>query len=290
MSPATREAQTMATNAIAASGNMIQHYSTIFARLSENIANANTTGFRANNAVFTASLASTTGSAHEPDLVSMGPFKNTGNDLDVAIRRPNSMLALGGVMNSPKQAEKGQHFTRDGSLQAFQAADDPDQFMLVHGASNRLVLGHALGLENPALENAEPIRVPRTFLDNGNPRPLSRISINAEGIVEATYAAATNTESPVIRQIARLAVTGLQGHQVEGRSNNNVYKLRVDAFGDTNIIRSDSLITPRHLEGSNIKMQEMFAAMITMQRNYQSATKALTTSDEMLSVIRDLKR
>ena len=32
----------MATNAIAASGNMIQHYSTVFSKLSENIANVNT--------------------------------------------------------------------------------------------------------------------------------------------------------------------------------------------------------------------------------------------------------
>ena len=100
----------------------------------------------------------------------------------------------------------------------------------------------------------------------------------------------TNPETPVIRQIARLAVTGLQGHQVEGRSDNNVYNLRAGAFGNTDIIRADSLITPRHLEGSNINMQRMFAEMITVQRNYQSASKALTTSDEMLSVIRDLKR
>lgn len=280
----------MATNAIAASGNMIQHYSTVFTKLSENIANVNTPGFRAHNAVFTASLSSTAGSAHQPDMVSMGPFKNTGNDLDVAIRIPNSMFALGGEFNGPRQAEKGQHFTRDGSFRAFLNGNDDNEFMLVHGASNRAVLGHALAEENPTLANAEPIRVPRVLDENGNPRPLSRITVNSEGIIEATYEAVTNPETPVIRQIARLAVTGLQGHQVEGRSHNNVYNLRAGAFGNTDIIRADSLITPRHLEGSNIKMQDMFAAMITVQRNYQSASKALTTSDEMLSVIRDLKR
>ena len=168
---------------------MIQHYSTVFAKLSENIANANTTGHRAHNRGFTASLTSTNRSAHEPDMVSMGPFKNTGTDLDVAIRLPNSMLALGGVMNSPKQAEKGQHFTRDGSLQAFQAVEDPDQFMLVHGASNRLVLGHPFGAGKPH------VRERRT-----DPRPQN---IFRQWQIRARYRASRSMRKALSKQLTQ---------------------------------------------------------------------------------------
>ena len=282
----------MATKAIAAATNAIQQYSVVFSKLSENISNASTPGFKANNSVFsdTASGTNSSKGSGEPDLLTMGPLKKTGNNLDVAIRSPYGMFALSSQINDPNPTPGVQHFTRDGHMRLHELADDQGRYLLVHGASDRAVLGHTLPLDNPTLANAEPIFVPRMFDVDGNPRPATRILINDKGILEATYDAVTNTEPPVIRQIARLAITRIQGHQVEERPNLNVYQLRDNVFGNTDIIKSDIVITPKHIEQSNIQMQEMFAALITTQRTFQSVAKALTTSDEMLAQITQMKK
>ncbi|MEC8289950.1 MAG: flagellar basal body rod C-terminal domain-containing protein [Pseudomonadota bacterium] len=282
----------MATKAIAAAANAIQQYSVVFSKLSENISNASTPGFKANNSVFsdTASSSSSSKSAGEPDLLTMGPLKKTGNNLDVAIRSPYGMFALTSQINDPNPTPGVQHFTRDGHMRLHEQPDDPGRYLLIHGASNRAVLGHTLPLDGPTLANAAPIFVPKVFDVDGNGRPAVRILINDKGIIEATYDAVTNTEPPVIRQLARLAITRVQGHQVEERPHQNVYQLKDNVFGNTDIIKSDVVITPKHIEGSNIQMQEMFAALITTQRTFQSVAKTLTTSDEMLAQLSELKK
>jgi flagellar hook protein FlgE len=44
------------------------------------------------------------------------------------------------------------------------------------------------------------------------------------------------------------------------------------------------------LEGSNVDLAKEFTDMITTQRGFQANSKVITTSDEMLQILKGLKR
>ena len=44
------------------------------------------------------------------------------------------------------------------------------------------------------------------------------------------------------------------------------------------------------LEGSNIDLAKEFTDMITTQRGFQANSRVITTSDEMLQILKGLKR
>ena len=53
---------------------------------------------------------------------------------------------------------------------------------------------------------------------------------------------------------------------------------------------SQSAITSGALEMSNVDLAQEFTSMITAQRGFQSNTRVITTSDEMLQEVVTLKR
>jgi flagellar basal-body rod protein FlgG len=50
------------------------------------------------------------------------------------------------------------------------------------------------------------------------------------------------------------------------------------------------IIAQRFLEGSNVQIVEEMVRMITAQRAYEINSKAITTADEMLGILNNLKR
>ncbi|MGE3615985.1 MAG: flagellar basal body rod C-terminal domain-containing protein, partial [Gemmatimonadales bacterium] len=48
--------------------------------------------------------------------------------------------------------------------------------------------------------------------------------------------------------------------------------------------------TASALESSNVDLSEQFTEMITAQRGFQAAARVITTSDEMLTGLVNLKR
>jgi len=85
--------------------------------VANNVANINTTAFKADATIFSTYLAPGTGAARQASLVqdratwrdmSAGPVKPTGNPLDVAIGG-NAFLAV--------QTPRGERYTRNGALQ-----------------------------------------------------------------------------------------------------------------------------------------------------------------------------
>jgi flagellar hook protein FlgE len=53
---------------------------------------------------------------------------------------------------------------------------------------------------------------------------------------------------------------------------------------------NQSSITPGALEGSNVDLSEEFTNMIIAQRGFQANARIITTADEMLSEVVQLRR
>lgn len=280
----------MSRVAISSASNAIMNFGKVFGKLSDNIANASTDGFKANNSVFADTAGAGNKGKGDADLLTMGPIRPTGNKLDVAIRSFSGMIALGERPETSIGNEDILNFTRDGSFITKYDPDNPDVFSFVHQASGRSVRGHALPLDNPTLATSIDIKIPNKIAGEERDRALLNLRINEHAVIVGRYEGATPKDPAVEVDIARLAVTRIQGHQVVDRPNQNAYQLRPNMFGNTDIIQSENIATPEHIEGSNINLPDMFTALILTQKTFSTVTKVLTTSDEMLDTISSLKR
>ena len=122
---------------------------------------------------------------------------------------------------------------------------------------------------------------------NGNlAGTLSRIDIDSTGTIIGTY---TNGVSQPEAQIALAHFNNMPGLTKTGESmyqasdNSGVPAIiNVGEFG--------TVITPNALEMSNVDVATEFAEMIITQRGFQSNTKVITVSDQMLETAINLRR
>lgn len=127
--------------------------------VAHNIANANTTGFRAQRQLFSSVLANETGDASYPVLsgttldLTQGAIEKTGDDLDLAIEGPGFFAV---------QTARGVRYTRDGSFHLDKQGELVD-------ASGEPVLG----------EGGVPVKL-----------PSGRITIDADGTLAVDEAVA----------------------------------------------------------------------------------------------------
>lgn len=116
---------------------------------------------------------------------------------------------------------------------------------------------------------------------------LNSVTINQAGVIVGTF---TNGEQQTLAQVA-LAVFnnpgGLNkaGDSMFSQSNNS---------GEPQIGSSETggrgKFTPGSLEMSNVDLAQEFSEMIVTQRGFQANSKIITTSDEMLQELANLKR
>jgi len=208
-----------------------------------NLANANTTGFKQDSVAFkdaletqinanggTGSPLGTLGTGPVPAGQStsfeLGPIQQTGNALDLSINSPNQMFAV--------KTPNGTRFTRDG---AFTLND-----------SRELVTQDGM----PVLDDSsQPIILP-----TGTP------SISNDGVLSVT--SQNKTES--------VATIGLfQGNfQKEGLNRYIAGKA---------VLAQTPQVTPNSLEGSNVNAVLAMTDLIKIQRNYELIQKSVTQSD-----------
>lgn len=116
---------------------------------------------------------------------------------------------------------------------------------------------------------------------------LESISIDANGVVTGFF---TNGVSRALAQIALAKFnnpTGLlrQGDNMYSESANS--GLAVLGFAGTS---DTSTITPGALENSNVDLSQEFTNMIVTQRGFQANARVISTSDEMLNELVNLRR
>jgi len=115
---------------------------------------------------------------------------------------------------------------------------------------------------------------------------LSSVSIDSSGIITGTY-------SNGIKQAeAQVAVAQFNNASGLTKAGDSLYQVSNNS-GDPNVKTAADLgvkITPSALEMSNVDVANEFTDMIITQRGFQSNSKIITVSDEMLETVVNMKR
>ena len=261
--------------------------------IGDNIANVNTVGFKRSAATFKdvfyqtlrGGTANTDGgiggtnaqqiglgvALNSIDVVhTQGAAASTGNGTDLMIQGDGFFRV------SPDEGTTV-YYTRAGAFHF------DDQGFLVN-ADGMKVLGadDAIQIE----EMAEPSTMPQSF------------SIDSMGVVHYVTSdgeQATATGSPI--SIAKFAnPAGLE------KAGSNLYKatyssgteedgtVAVGAPGDADAGLANTSIIPSTLEMSNVDLAQEFTDMIITERGFQANARTITTSDQMLQELVNLKR
>ncbi|MGM0437050.1 MAG: flagellar hook-basal body complex protein, partial [Bacillota bacterium] len=116
---------------------------------------------------------------------------------------------------------------------------------------------------------------------------LEDFNINSAGIVEGTY---SNGRTQNLAQVAVASFSNPSGLKRTGdtlfTSTKNSGDARVGVPGSG----SRGEISAGSLEMSNVDLAKQFTEMITTQRGFQANSKTITTTDEMLQQLVNLKR
>ncbi|TNE73633.1 flagellar basal-body rod protein FlgF [bacterium] len=116
---------------------------------------------------------------------------------------------------------------------------------------------------------------------------LTDFYIDATGLIVGTY---SNGRS---KNLAQMGVATVANQNALVHTGNGLFSVNTQA-GDL-IIGSaknlpDTTISSGFLESSNVDLAQEFTEMIVAQRAYQSAARVITTSDQLLNEITQLKR
>lgn len=116
---------------------------------------------------------------------------------------------------------------------------------------------------------------------------LTNWDVDSDGILWGSY---SNGESLPLWQLTMYDFTNTQGLRREG---NNLFTETKDSGQPTSGPAGSSglgTINSHSLEQSNVDMSTEFVYMITTQRGYQSNSKLITTVDQMLETVINMKR
>ncbi|SFQ32588.1 flagellar hook protein FlgE [Butyrivibrio proteoclasticus] len=115
---------------------------------------------------------------------------------------------------------------------------------------------------------------------------MNGLSISDDGSAYARY---TNGQTVKIAQIVVAEFNNAMGLEKVG---DNLYASSANSGNPIymDIAKDGGYISSGVLEGSNVDLAKEFTDMITTQRGFQANSKVITTSDEMLQILKSLKR
>lgn len=205
-------------------------------------------------------------------------------------------------------------FTQDGRLdvarmQALGAAalfDDPANASISFGASDAAAPGAgavkwdaSLGIADQTiafdltaaaggLTQYDSASVVQATMTNGtNFGSLTDVKIDDLGFVTAIF------DNGVTRRIAQVAIATFPSTDSLIETSGNAYRVS-QSSGTYNLKTPGSggagNIAPEQLELSTVELSEEFTALITTQRAYSASSKIITTADEMLAELINIKR
>lgn len=210
-----------------------------------NLANASTTGFKAELAVSGAVGITGSGFASRINAQSFmagtdgstGSLQATGGELDIALK-PDRWLAV----QTPDGREA---YTKAGNLTL-------DAEGTLRTASGLAVLG-----------TGGPITLP----------PASSLSIGSDGTVSLVAAGGAGAQAV---NAGQLKVVTAKTTQLE-RSGNGLFSARPGVTLET---ASGAVLSSGTLEASNVNVADAMVTMIELARNFELQTRAMKTADE----------
>ena len=258
--------------------------------IGNNISNASTTGYKKARADFEDSFsqtlqvpgASTGAGIQVGSGVLTGAVRSIFNQGTIAPTYRNTDMAISGdgffVVRDPIN---GREFvTRSGEF------DLDSQGFLITGDGLRVQ-----GYNDSGLTTLGDIRIDTTGAPAGTPpgAAVAGFTVDEFGVISVTLTGgqATFTRGQIL----------LQRFQNPGalvKEGGNLYSgmTSAGALGAPSAPNTNGLgyVKWAHLEMSNVDLATEFASMITTQRGFQASARIITTSDEMLQEVVNLKR
>lgn len=256
--------------------------------IGNNIANVNTFGFKKGRITFKDAMYQTIGSASggtatrggiNAKQVGLGSeiasidtihtessMQNTSRPLDLAITKGDGYF----VVNDGGQ----DYFTRAGNFYI-------DETGLLVNSDGFRVQGF-----NPETNARGDITIPKQIDEGGNSVGLQSISISQTGEIIAQY------ENGTVNTISNIALARFSNAEGLDKAGGNLYQSSPNS-GDPQFGiggGAHGTVVSGKLEMSNVDLSEEFTEMIVAQRGFQANSRIITTSDEILQELVNLKR
>ncbi|MEJ8302545.1 flagellar basal body rod protein FlgG [Saccharibacillus sacchari] len=253
--------------------------------IGNNIANVNTTGFKSSRVMFKDILSQTSAGATAPtDERGGANAKQIG--LGVSIGSIDTLHLAGSAMTTNNPTDL--RIDGNGFFAVALTADAEGGNIFLTRAGDF----HVDGAGN--LVNSDGMFVLNTGGGAITVPQGSSFSIGSDGVVTMRDAEGEVTTD---NQIARVVVPNPEGLEKAG---GNLYRvgqnamgpdaeeLDLTAEGELNVAAGS--IVAGQLEMSNVDLTDQFTEMITAQRGFQANSRIITTSDEVLQEVVNLKR
>lgn len=281
-----------------------------------NIANVNTTAFKSGRVRFQDMLSQTIASAQAPTAQANGGVNPQQIGLGVKVGAIDTMM-VGGALQ-PTNRELDFSIEGNGFFAVSQDADGQMKFYtrdgafyrdyegnLVNSAGSR-VLGYVKdpsvefagtavdnlikpdGVDAAAdLDKLEALTIPESITIGGIELTMETFSIDGSGQIVGVY---SDGNQYLLGQLGIVRFNNPEG--LEKRGGNNYASSTNSGFPQTGIANNQGYGTIRQgvLEMSNVDLANEFTEMIITSRSYQANSRTITTSDEMLQELINLKR
>lgn len=280
--------------------------------IGNNIANVSTTAFKSGRVRFQDTFSQLESNSQEPvtggrgginpqqvgqgvnvaaidTIFDDGALQPTGRDLDLAIAGDGFFVV------SEDGSEARTSYTRDGAFYKdydgnLVTAEGYRVMGLIPANGHTQTIDQELDVTNED-NTLQALTIPKTLEDfedaDGNPVSLETFAIDDTGLISAVY---SDGEMYYLGRVAMAKFEnpgGLEklggGRYNDSRNSGEVEfgNAAADGFG---VVRSGNL------EMSNVDLANEFTEMIVTNRAYQANSRIITTSDEMLQELINLKR
>ncbi|MDR7869594.1 MAG: flagellar hook-basal body complex protein [Tissierellaceae bacterium] len=269
--------------------------------ISNNIANVNTTGFKSGRAKFQDMLSQTISNAQGASANGLGGVNSQQIGLGVRVGSIDTIMT-GGAMQptnrdldfaiegegfftvSPNGSTNNVNYTRDGAFYK-------DNVGNLVNASGDTLMGYMPDTFGGALNTGslKALEIPNNHPSYSNPdRELESYYIDSSGTITAKY---ENIATPVtIGQIVLTRFSNPEGLEKTGGNNYRQTNNSGTPVSGTSGNNGFGIIRQGYLEMSNVDLANEFTEMIVTSRAYQANSRSITTSDEMLQELINLKR
>lgn len=284
--------------------------------ISNNIANVNTMGFKSQKVTFQDMISQTNASAQGPNangrgginaqqvglgtqvastgmLMQGGSLQYSGRSLDFAIQNGDNsffIVSENGIPvdgNGDPTGEPQVNYTRDGGFYLDNNAN-------LTTANGYKVMGYAPNavtaeddFDNNLPTALKEIVIDQTLTVNGQDISLQDYNIDNTGTIKATY---SDGNTYILGRVALANFANPDGLEKTG---NNMYNATSNSGNPVEGAPGDDgygLVRSGFNEMSNVDLASEFTEMIVTSRAYQANSRSITTSDEMLQELINLKR
>ena len=164
------------------------------------------------------------------------------------------------------------------------SVDDPTKTLTVNAKDIEIKLDVSKITQYNQKTTVQSYRGDGTGAGSGQaPGQLNGVNVGPDGIITGRY---TNGDSKILGQISVAKFRNPAGLQKVGA---NLFDTTPNS-GDFDMIGEDPVLNSGVLEMSNVDLSREFTEMITTQRGFQANSRVITSSDEMLQELVNLKR